>query len=360
VAVPDDEVGVLAGLQRAHAVLDAQLDGRVQGDEVQRRLLVEPAVADGLGGLQVHAPGQVAVVGVERHHDAVVVHDGAVVGDGVVGLQLVGPPVGERGAARAMGRHLVSHLVALEDMLEGADPEAEVLGQADQHEDLVLAVGVGVDPALSLEDLHQGLQLQVTAGWYPARLLLLGERVPLVPFLLVILGRPERSPDDLLDPHAGVRIAILATLDVLAEGELDGGRDAVDEHVLGPVGLVAQLDDGGLATDGVGRAVQHLGRGEAAGELPVPGLVGGVEDVLDAHFRGHRVRPFVDGVGARVAVGVDEPGGDVTALAVDDQGAGGSVEAGTDLHDLAVLDQQVCVVEDALRGWRSEPRRSPR
>ena len=79
--------------------------------------------------------GEVAVVAVERHNDAGVVHDGAVVRDGVVGLDLVRPPVGERRCTGPMRGDLVGNLVALENVLEGADLETELFRQPDEHQE---------------------------------------------------------------------------------------------------------------------------------------------------------------------------------------------------------------------------------
>ena len=63
-----------------------------------------------------------------------------------------------------MASHLGSHLVALENVLEGADAESEILGDAHQHEDLVLSVGMAVDPPIALEDLDQGVEFQISPG----------------------------------------------------------------------------------------------------------------------------------------------------------------------------------------------------
>ena len=81
-----------------------------------------------------------------------------VVRDRVVRLHLVRPPVAEGGRAGAVRRDLLGHLVALEHVLERADLEAELVGDAQQHQDLVGAVAVGVDVALALEHLLQRLR----------------------------------------------------------------------------------------------------------------------------------------------------------------------------------------------------------
>ena len=81
------------------------------------------------------------------------------------------------------------------------------------------------------------------------------------------------------------------------------------EQVGARICAVAQLDDGRLAADRVGRAVEDLRGGQATGELPVEGERISVENVLDADLGGHRVAALVDAFRRRVAVGVDQAGG---------------------------------------------------
>ena len=132
---------------------------------------------------------------------------------------------------------LLRHLVALEHVLERRDLEAHLLGQADQHQDLVGAIAVRVDEALALEHLDQRLELQIAPRRQrgSAGLVLL----VVLPGLLV-RGARERVADHVLDAHARRRIAARAgrpgrwrMLRVLAERELDARHRALEEHVLG-------------------------------------------------------------------------------------------------------------------------------
>src|SRR5262249_10299014 len=68
--VPDDAVGVLAALEGADAVVDAQLLRGVDGDGGERLVVAQPAVADRLGGFVVEAARLLGIVGVDRNEDA--------------------------------------------------------------------------------------------------------------------------------------------------------------------------------------------------------------------------------------------------------------------------------------------------
>src|SRR5690606_23605873 len=114
-------------------------------------------------------------------------------------------------------------LVPLQHVLEGSDPEAEVLRDAAEHEDLVLPVAVAVDEPVASEDLGEGFELQVAAR---GRAALVGG-VPARPRGGVLLRLLEAVAEDRLDAHARLRVAAAALavglLDVLAERELDAG-----------------------------------------------------------------------------------------------------------------------------------------
>ena len=140
--IPDDDVGVLAGFERADAAVDAQLLRRVDRHHGERFVLGHPAPLHRLCRLGVEAAGVLGAVGVDRDEDALARHDRGVVRDGVDGFDLVGPPVGEGRAAGAVRGHLLRHHVAFEHVLEGRDLEAHLLGETDHHQDLVGAVAV--------------------------------------------------------------------------------------------------------------------------------------------------------------------------------------------------------------------------
>ena len=153
-----------------------------------------------------------------------------------------------------------------------------------------------------------------------------------------------------------MRIAPVGLLRVLAERELDALRRADEQEVVGPA-APAPLDDLVLAADRVGRAVQHVGRRRAAGELAVDRHVEGVDHVADAHLGRDVVRALVHvAVDRRVRVGVDDAGRDVLAAAVDLDGSGRRGEPLPDGRDLAVDDDEVRVLEDPRRTLRPDRR----
>ena len=88
-----------------------------------------------------------------------------------------------------MRRDLLRDLVALEHVLEGGDLEAHLVGEADQHQDLVGAVAVRVHEALAFEDLDERVELQIaprrSTSW-PAFFL----RLVVLP---VLAGTPSRA-----------------------------------------------------------------------------------------------------------------------------------------------------------------------
>ncbi len=131
-----------------------ELARRIERQHAQRILFRYAPVLHWLVELVDHERLHQRDVRVQAGQHAVLVHDRRVVGDRVVGLQLVGPPVAEGRGRRAVGRHLVGDLVALQHVGERVDLEAEALRHAHEHDDLVAAVGVRVHPNSPGHDVH--------------------------------------------------------------------------------------------------------------------------------------------------------------------------------------------------------------
>ncbi len=96
--------------------------------------------------------------------------------------------------------------------------------------------------------------------------------------------------------------------------------------------------------------MEEVGGSQPAGEFTVEPGVCGVEGIGDADLGGDGLSGFVDAEAEEpgVGVGVDEPGGDVEACGVDVLiGCDAWCGAGAEFGDLAVVDEDPCVVEDA-------------
>src|SRR2546425_4692964 len=139
-----------------------------------------------------------------------------------------------------MCRNLLGDFVSFEHVLDGGNLEAELVGQPNQHQDLVRAIRVRVHEALALENLDQRLERQIAsrradvlAGFLPPLVLL--------PFLLIRFRACERVADYVLDAHARTWIARRAgvalasagaaagSLRIFAERELDARHRAFEE-----------------------------------------------------------------------------------------------------------------------------------
>ena len=210
----------------------------------------------------------------------------------------------------------VGHLVALEDVLQRADPDAELLHRAHEGKDFILPVGVAMNPPLGLDDLPQRLEFEIAPWGWAA---FLAEAPPLA----VVLPRGgEAVLVEGRDAHPGLweaRVFVVAPvglLHVLAQRKLDAGRRGLELDRFRPLAK-PQLDDGVLAADRVGGAVQQIGHSQSAGELAQDFRRLRVDDVADRDHRRGGQGAFVDRAEDHaVVVGVDETGGDMFALGV--------------------------------------------
>ena len=270
-------------------------------------------------------------------------HDGRVVRHGILGFDLIGPPIGKRRRARAVRGNLLRDLVALQHVLERCDLEAHLFRHANQHQDLVGTIAVRVHEPLALEHLDERLELQVALGRNDvlARGLLLVVRLP---GLLIRLRARERVTNHVLDTHPRDRIparpglAELAhVLRILAEGELDARRRSLEDEVLGARLPPPQLDHLILAANRVGASVEHVGRRQAASQIAIDVDVGGVEDVAHPRHGTDGRAALVDRVVADVRVAVDQAWRDESSGHVNGLGVGrdGDVRADRGHHAVA-------------------------
>ena len=168
------------------------------------------------------------------------------------------------------------------------------------------------------------------------------------PLGAVGLGFLEGSVDDGLDAHPGVGEAAAEPGHVLAQGELHALGGVPDDQVATRL-AVAQLDDGILPADRVGRAVQEpRGRG-AAGQGPVDRHVIPGDHVLDPDLGDDRQADLVDApLDGDMRMRVDDPGHGDQPRRLDDGQPGPSLDVWSDGRDLAVLDQDRPAVDGPL------------
>ena len=188
-------------------------------------------------------------------------------------------------------------------------------------------------------------------GMRAARLVLL----VVFPRLLVGLRARERVANHELDAHARHRIAartgLLAdrhVLRIFAKRELDSRHRALEYDLFGSRLAPAQLDDLVLAADRIGAAVQHVGDGQAAGEVAVDVDVGRIENVFHSGHRADGRAALVDRVVGDVRVRVDEARRHELAGRVDDLGARRDGDVRADRGDLAVAQHHGAVRNRAL------------
>ena len=134
---------------------------------------------------------------------------------------------------------LVRHLVPFEYVLQRPDFEPELVGDVEQHRDLVGAIAVRVNQYLPGEHIREYIQCKVAVGF--GQLLASGGARPIVVPSLGVLACSEKTfANHVLDAHPRGREARrasrlswrVAALRVLAERHLDAARSAGDEHLL--------------------------------------------------------------------------------------------------------------------------------
>ncbi len=196
-------------------------------------------------------------------------------------------------------------------MLQRLHPEPELLRQANQRQELVGAVAVRRNEQLLVQDVENRLRPKVTAGWNP-----LAVGLPPLPLALVVPSGHEVVADDLLSSHAGIGVAPLTTLGVLAQCELHRPRRVLELEVLRQ-GTPPHLHEHVLAPDGVGGTVLHVSRRQSAGELTVHPDVVVRHHVPHLHLGNDGEATLVHPTDSRMDVDVDQSRGHVLARGVD-------------------------------------------
>src|SRR5271166_6027516 len=164
ISVPDYEVGIFAYIDRTYSIFDAYDPGGVQSDHLQSFFFGGAAVADGLGGFLIEAAVVVSRIALDGDVDAFTHGHHGVPGDGVPGLLLIAPPVGEGGDADIVGGKLIGNFVGFEGVMEGAEFVAELFGHCYLGQHLVGAVAVNLHQELPAQDVGEGLEFEIVLG----------------------------------------------------------------------------------------------------------------------------------------------------------------------------------------------------
>ena len=352
IAAEYGDIGVLAGLQRTHAVFKAQNLCGVDGDGL-KGILIAQAMGDGYADVY----GQDLREG-RRILGKAEVYAGLFQNAGVIERSV---PYLHLGGLHIQRADDGGDIFLLEEVLYhiafGAvlydEVEVELLGNADGRDDIVIAVGMDTALHLAPDDGHQGLQLEIGLGGFLAFLFGLELGVG------ICLGVKEGLPQNGGDAHAGVGQHMAGAVDilgVLAEGHLHHFGAGDHDIIYRLAGLCLEGDSG--AAQDIGRTGACIAGGEA-----------GVPGDLDSHILGIKAvdTPYLAGVGRGrlVAVMDDRPGlglgkgrdmgmdiykarGDPAALGADDLGALGNGHIGPDGRYLAVFDKYIALFNNAV------------
>jgi hypothetical protein len=104
-----------------------------------------------------------------------------------------------------------------------------------------------------------------------------------------------------------------------------------------------------LPPDRIRAAVQHVGDGQAAGQIAIDVDVGRIEDVFDTGHRADRRPAFVDRIGRDVRMTIDDARRHEPARRIDDVGARGNRDVLSDRRDLSAAQDDGAVLDGALR-----------
>ena len=160
-------------------------------------------------------------------------HKSAVIRNRVDHFILVCPPIAERRYPGAMSCNRFGDLVAFQPMLKCCDLETVIVGDAHQHENLILSVGVRMNEPSSVQNLHDSVEFQVPAWRDLIKLLL-----RFFHFLFIVTSGAKLVANDLFDPHPCLRISRcisfspIRLLYVFTKREFDALRSAFELHVI--------------------------------------------------------------------------------------------------------------------------------
>src|SRR5438552_11388848 len=255
-SVPNSQVGVLPHFNRANPILNAKLPRGIDRDQFQRFFFGEIAVAHRFRSFDIQTPSAFVRIGIHGSVYAMAHHDGGVVGNCVISLNLISPEISESRGAGAVFGNLFRDFITFEHVLKGPDFEAKLIRNIDEHQNLIRAITVRVHVALAFQNLDQRFELQVATRRHLVFFASLNRGVVFVPGFLVIAGAHESVADRFFDAHTRGGIAALLSrlrrrtrsLRIFAERKLNSWRRARKNEFLDWTAIL-NLDRSRLATD---------------------------------------------------------------------------------------------------------------
>ena len=345
-------VAVFPNFERSDHLVHAKLFGRIQRHHLERLIGTHVSVAHADAGLLIQATDALVGIGVHGYDHAALGHQRHVVRNRVIGLDLVGPHVGEGGRHGAVPNHLIGDLVTLEHMLKRVHLESEVVGHADQHQDFVGAITVRVHLEIAMQDVDQGLEPEVATRRERVGIGL-ERRAVLIPLLIVFLcprepvahgevhAHPRHRKPALIGRSGGTRAR-----DVFTQRELHDSERALEIHRIHGR-TPTHLDDSRLTADRVRAPVEEERRRHTTCQRAIDhGIV-----VLHLHddFWCDRLAPLVDAaLESRMRVRVDNAGHDELARTVDHAKSGGDRHVRANGGDLATAHDDGAILDIAV------------
>src|SRR6266850_2867636 len=315
----------------------------------------ESAEFHALGGFLIQVRGFFGVVGIDGHDHAAARHKRGVVGNRVIGFDLVSPPIGKSGRTNAGSSQFIGNFVTFENVLKSADFEAELFRDPQEHQNLILAIAVRVHVALAFEHFDERLESQIAARRNEILFAGSGTLVVVFPGFLIVARFAERAANCLFNAHARRRITLglpwdaeIRTLRVFAERELDAGKRAL-ERQLGRGLAPAQLDDQRLPADGIGGPVQNVRRSYAARQVAINVNVVRIQNLGHVHHRRDGNTALVNAFRRNVRMAINDAGDDELPRGVNHLRIFRRLDGLADFRDFAIFNKDRAVLDRSVR-----------
>src|SRR2546423_229867 len=252
--------------------------------------------------------------------------------------------------------NLARDLVAFQHVLKSSDLETELVCNAYEHQNFIRAIAVRVDVASPFQNFNERFKLQIPARLNQITFAALLRRTKFIPRAFVIACACERLAYSFLYAHARRGVASplsrnlrkVRALWILAERELNAGQSAGERKLFNRT-TVLQFHNERLSTDGVARSMQHIDGRYAACQFAVDVDVRWIKHVSHVHHRSDRERQFVHSINHSVRVAINYAGRDVLSRSINDASVGGRAQVLTDVCYLTVMNQNVRVLNRAVR-----------